>query len=55
VRHSIAHGADLPQVGVISTTAGGTPTLRLVDAEGCRDLFERAAHATAAAAHLQFP
>jgi hypothetical protein len=55
VRHSIAHGGELPQVGVLSRTSGGEPTLRLVDAERCRDLFVRAAHASAAAAHTQFP
>jgi hypothetical protein len=55
VRHSIAHGGDLPQVGVISRTAGGALALRLADAEECRDVFVRAAHASAAAAHAQFP
>jgi hypothetical protein len=55
VRHAIAHGGDLPPVGVVSRTAAGAPTLRLVDAEGCRELFVRVAHASAAAAHQQFP
>lgn len=52
VRHAIAHGAH---VSVISRTSSGNPTLRLADAEECRDLFVRAAHASAAAAHTQFP
>lgn len=55
VRHRIAHGGDLPQVTVISRTPGGAPTLRLADAEGCRDMFIRVAHTSAAAAHEQFP
>lgn len=55
VRHAIAHGGDLPNVAVISRTTAGQPTLRLADAEECRDLFTRAAHASAAAAHMQFP
>jgi hypothetical protein len=55
VRHSIAHGDDLPAVGVISRKTGGAPTLTRANAEACTRFFTRLSDATTRAANNQFP
>lgn len=46
VRHSIAHGDDLPRVPVLAKTNDGTSTLRLRNARACVRFFERLTEAT---------
>jgi hypothetical protein len=55
VRHTVAHGDELPAVAVIDRTAGGNPTLTRENAETCMQLFTRLAETTTIAANNQFP
>jgi hypothetical protein len=48
VRHTIAHGDDLPHVPMLRLRADGTPSLRLANAEACIAFFERLVNVTTA-------
>jgi hypothetical protein len=55
VRHKIAHGADLPDVSVLSRTAKGVPTLTRKDAEKCMAFFSQIVDLTTTLANVEFP
>lgn len=55
VRHAVAHGAELPNLAIITGSAQNRPSMRLSDAERCIKFFEEVVRVTAAAAHTAFP
>lgn len=55
VRHTIAHGAQLPELPIVSGRTQRGPSLHRRDAEACIEFFEALVDATANAADAQFP
>jgi hypothetical protein len=55
VRHTIAHGAVLPELPIVSGRTTRGPTLHRKDAEACIEFFEALVNVTADAATAQFP
>ncbi len=55
VRHAVAHGADLPNVPVVTGSTNNVPTLRLTNVEAGIAFFKRLAEVTSGAADKKFP
>ena len=55
VRHTVAHGAELPPVSVLDRTAAGAPTLTRRNAESCMRFFARVVSLTDIGVDYQFP
>jgi hypothetical protein len=55
VRHSIAHGFQMPTKQLLTGQTQAGPSIRRSDAERCIEFFEEVVVVTATAAHAQFP
>lgn len=55
VRHTIAHGTELPSIGIVSGRTKQGPSLHRKDAEACIEFFEALVAVTADQAAVVFP